>query len=74
MVAIPAKALQRAAEELSAGSLKTHLKKSDNGQGKVAPVAHLLAKDKRALLKESGVAAVLDKGLVKLQASAFCSS
>jgi hypothetical protein len=33
----------------------------DDGQGKVTPVAHLLAKDECALLKELGIAAVLDK-------------
>jgi hypothetical protein len=41
----------------------------DDGQGKVTPVAHLLAKDEHSLLKESGIAAELDEGTAKLQAS-----
>jgi hypothetical protein len=49
----------------------TLISDEDDGQGKVTPVAHLLAKDEYALLKESGIAAVLDKGIVKLQASAL---
>jgi hypothetical protein len=43
----------------------------DDGQGEVTPVARLLAKDKHSLLKESGIAAVLDKGTAKPQASAL---
>jgi hypothetical protein len=49
----------------------TLMSDEDDGQGKVTPVAHLLAEDEQSLLKELGIAAVPDKGTAKLQASAL---
>jgi hypothetical protein len=47
----------------------TLMSEEDAGQGKVTPVAHLLAEDEQSLLKELGIAVVPDKGTAKLQAS-----
>jgi hypothetical protein len=43
---------------------------ADDGQGKVTPVARLLAKDESSLLKDLGVAVALDNGTAKPRASA----